>query len=54
MIEPGERTGEYRTAAGNSSQTRRDSDITIDDFAIAFANGLEEATAVDTSFGTGY
>ncbi|MGQ3413684.1 NAD(P)-dependent oxidoreductase [Natrinema sp. LN54] len=55
MIEPGERTGEYRTAAGELvADEEGDSYITMEDFAIAFADELEEANAVHTYLGTGY
>ena len=55
LIEPGERTGEYRTAEGELvTDDEGDSYISMADFAIAFADELEEANAVHTYLGTGY
>ncbi|AEH39016.1 NAD(P)-dependent oxidoreductase [Halopiger xanaduensis] len=55
LIEPGDRTGEYRTAEGELvADDEGDSYITMEDFAIAFVDELEEANAVHTYLGTGY
>ncbi|WP_135820128.1 NAD(P)-dependent oxidoreductase [Halostella litorea] len=55
LIEPGERTGEYRTAAGELvADEDGESYISMEDFAVALADELEEANAVHTYLGTGY
>ncbi|UPV75525.1 NAD(P)H-binding protein [Halorussus limi] len=55
VIEPGERTGEYRTAEGELvADEDGDSYISMEDFAIALADELEEENAVHTYLGTGY
>ncbi|GAA0681637.1 NAD(P)-dependent oxidoreductase [Natronoarchaeum mannanilyticum] len=55
MIEPGERTGEYRTAEGELvADEEGDSYISMEDFAVALVDELEEGNAVHTYLGTGY
>jgi len=55
FIEPGERTGEYRTAAGELvADDKGESYISMEDFAVAFADVLESGEAVHTYLGTGY
>ncbi|WP_324761078.1 NAD(P)-dependent oxidoreductase [Haloarcula montana] len=55
LIEPGERTGEYRTADGELvTDDEGDSYISMEDFAVALVDELEEKTAVHTYLGTGY
>jgi len=55
LIEPGERTGEYRTAEGELvADEDGDSYISTEDFAIAFVDELESGDAVHTYLGTGY
>ena len=55
VIEPGERTGEYRTAVGDLVvDDEGDSRISMEDFAVAFADELEAADAVHTQLGVGY
>jgi len=55
LIEPGERTGEYRTA-DRQLVTDEDGDsyISMEDFAIALVDELEDSNAVHTYLGTGY
>ncbi|WP_049922594.1 NAD(P)-dependent oxidoreductase [Halopiger djelfimassiliensis] len=54
-IEPGERTGEYRTAAGQLVvDDDGESQISMADFAVAFADELETDEAVHTQLGVGY
>ena len=55
VIEPGERTGEYRTADGDLVVTDDgDSRISMEDFAVAFVDELEASDAVHTQRGVGY
>jgi putative NADH-flavin reductase len=55
QIEPGERTGEYRTAEGQLVATEDgDSHISMEDFAIAFVDELENDEAINTQLGVGY
>jgi putative NADH-flavin reductase len=55
LIEPGERTGSYRTAEGELvTDEEGDSYISMEDFAIALVDELEENNAVHTYLGTGY
>ncbi|MFB6137381.1 MAG: NAD(P)-dependent oxidoreductase [Halobacteriaceae archaeon] len=55
LIEPGERTGEYRTAERELvADEDGDSFISMADFAVALADELEEGRAVHTYLGTGY
>jgi putative NADH-flavin reductase len=55
LIEPGERTGEYRTAEGELvTDEDGESYISMEDFAIAFADELENEDAVHTHLGVGY
>lgn len=55
LIEPGERTGEYRTAERELvTDEEGDSYITMEDFAVALVDELEEDNAVSTYLGTGY
>jgi len=55
LIEPGERTGEYRTATGELVATEDgDSHISMEDFAVAFADELETGDAVHTQLAVGY
>lgn len=55
LIEPGERTGEYRTAEGELVTDEDDeSYISMEDFAIALVDKLEEGNAVGKRLGVGY
>lgn len=55
LIEPGERTGEYRTAAGELvADEDGDSYISMEDFAAALVDELEDPQGVHTYLGTGY
>ncbi len=54
IIEPGERTGEYRTAAGELVEDDGESYVSMEDFAVAFTDELEDADAVHTYLGVGY
>lgn len=55
LIEPGERTGEYRTAERRLvTDEAGDSYISMEDFAIALVDELEESNAVHTYLGTGH
>ncbi|QCS44315.1 NAD(P)-dependent oxidoreductase [Natrinema versiforme] len=55
LIEPGERTGEYRTADGELvTDEDGESHISMEDFAIAFADELETDDAVHTQLAVGY
>ncbi|WP_339105118.1 NAD(P)H-binding protein [Haloterrigena salinisoli] len=55
LIEPGERTGEYRTADRELvTDDEGDSYISMEDFAVALADELEAGNAVHTYLGTGY
>jgi len=55
IIEPGERTGEYRTAEGELiADDEGDSYISMEDFAVALADLFESGEAVHTYLGTGY
>jgi len=55
LTEPGERTGEYRTAEGELvADEDGDSYISMEDFAVAFADELESGDGVHTYLGTGY
>ncbi len=55
MIEPGERTGEYRTAEGELvADEDGESYVSMEDFAVALADELAEANAVHTYLGVGY
>jgi len=55
IIEPGERTGDYRTAEGELVvDDEGDSYITCEDFAIAVADELEDPQFVHTHLGVGY
>lgn len=54
LIEPGERTGEYRTADRELvTDDEGDSYISMEDFAVALVDELEEENAVHTYLGTG-
>ncbi|OYR80904.1 epimerase [Halorubrum ezzemoulense] len=54
LIEPGERTGEYRTADRELvTDDGGDSYISMEDFAVALADELEDENAVHTYLGTG-
>lgn len=55
FIEPGERTGEYRTA-DRELVTDEDGEsyISMEDFAVALADELESGVAIHTYLGTGY
>jgi len=54
LIEPGERTGEYRTADRELvADDGGDSYISMEDFAVALVDELEEENAVHTYLGTG-
>ncbi|MFB6269987.1 MAG: NAD(P)-dependent oxidoreductase [Halobacterium sp.] len=55
LIEPGERTGEYRTADRELvADDDGDSYISMEDFAVALADELESGDHVHTYVGTGY
>ncbi|WP_226482583.1 NAD(P)-dependent oxidoreductase [Natrinema amylolyticum] len=55
LIEPGERTGEYRTADRKLvTDDEGDSYISMEDFAIALVDELEAENAVHTYLGTGH
>jgi len=55
LIEPGERTGEYRTAERELvADEDGESTISMEDFAIALADELESGRFVHTYVGTGY
>ena len=55
MIEPGKRTGEYRTAEGKLVTAENDkSHISMEDFAVAFVDELEDNNAIHTQLGFGY
>ncbi|QLD86089.1 NAD(P)H-binding protein [Natronomonas halophila] len=55
LIEPGERTGEYRTADRELvADEEGDSYISMEDFAVALVDELESENAVHTYLGTGY
>lgn len=54
LIEPSERTGEYRTADRELvTDNEGDSYISMEDFAVALVDELEEENAVHTYLGTG-
>ncbi len=55
LIEPGERTGEYRTAEGELvADEDGDSYVSMEDFAVALVDELEEGAAIHTYTGVGY
>ncbi|WP_049927847.1 NAD(P)-dependent oxidoreductase [Halopiger goleimassiliensis] len=55
MIEPGERTGEYRTAEGELVVDEDgESYVSMEDFAIAFVDELEDGEAIHSRLGVGY
>lgn len=55
MIEPGDRTGEYRTAEGELvTDDDGESRISMEDFAAAFVDELERGDAIGTRLGVGY
>ncbi|WP_148415923.1 NAD(P)-dependent oxidoreductase [Haloferax sp. KTX1] len=55
LIEPGERTGEFRTARGELvADEDGESRISMEDFAIAFADELESGDAVHEQLAVGY
>jgi len=55
LIEPGERTGEYRTAEGELvADEDGDSYISMEDFAVALADEIEDPQGVHTYLATGY
>ncbi|MXR21054.1 NAD(P)-dependent oxidoreductase [Halobacterium bonnevillei] len=55
LIEPGERTGEYRTADRELvADEDGESYISMEDFAVALADELESGDGVRTYVGTGY
>ncbi|WP_434522362.1 NAD(P)-dependent oxidoreductase [Halorubrum sp. AS12] len=55
LIEPGERTGEYRTAEGELvADEEGDSYISMEDFAVALVDELESGDGVGSYVGTGY
>ena len=55
FIEPGDRTGEYRTAEGELvADDEGESRISMEDFAVAFADVLEDGSAVHTQLAVGY
>lgn len=55
VIEPGPRTGSYRTAEGSLVVDEEgESFISMEDFAVAFADEVEQGTAIHTQLGVGY
>lgn len=55
LIEPGERTGEYRTATGELvADEDGDSYVSMEDFAVAMVDELEETNGVHTQLAVGY
>lgn len=55
QIEPGERTGEYRTADGELvADEDGESYISMEDFAVAFVDELENDDAIHTQLAVGY
>jgi len=55
IIEPGDRTGEYRTAVGELVvDDEGDSYVTAEDYAVALADELESGEHVHTHLGVGY
>ncbi|MGB9987657.1 NAD(P)-dependent oxidoreductase [Salarchaeum japonicum] len=55
MIEPGERTGEYRTSVDELvADDDGESYITMEDFAVAFVDELENEAFVHENVGVGY
>ncbi|MFC6726775.1 NAD(P)-dependent oxidoreductase, partial [Halobium palmae] len=55
LIEPGDRTGEYRTAEGELvTDEDGESYVSMEDFAVALADELEEGNAIHTYLGVGY
>ncbi|WP_226021949.1 NAD(P)-dependent oxidoreductase [Halomicrobium salinisoli] len=55
LIEPGDRTGEYRTAEGELvADEDGESYISMEDFAVAFADVLEDDEGVHEYLGVGY
>ncbi|WP_226008354.1 NAD(P)-dependent oxidoreductase [Natrinema salinisoli] len=55
QIEPGERTGEYRTAEGQLvANEDGESRISMEDFAVAFVDELENNDAIHTQLAVGY
>lgn len=55
LIEPGERTGEYRTAQGELvADEDGDSYIAMEDFAVALADELESGDGIGSYLATGY
>lgn len=55
QIEPGERTGEYRTVEGQLvANEDGESYISMEDFAIAFVDELESGDAIHTQLAVGY
>lgn len=55
QIEPGEQTGEYRTAEGQLVATEDgESRISMEDFAVAFVDELEKDEAIHIQLGVGY
>ncbi len=55
MIQPGDRTGEYRTADRELvADAEGESHISMEDFAVALVDELESERAVHTYLGTGY
>lgn len=54
-IEPGERTGEYRAAEGQLVATEDgEGHISMEDFAVAFADELENGDAIHVQLAVGY
>ena len=55
VIEPGERTGEYRTAEEQLvADEDGESHISMEDFAVAFVDELESGDAIHTQLGVEY
>ncbi|MFC7205025.1 NAD(P)-dependent oxidoreductase [Haloferax namakaokahaiae] len=55
LIEPGERTGDYRTAVGELvADDDGESYISMEDFAVAFVDELESSEGVHEKLGVGY
>lgn len=55
VIEPGTRTGQYRTAEGSLVVDEEgESYISMEDFAVAFVDEIEEGNAIHVQLGVGY
>lgn len=55
VIEPGERTGDYRTAEGYLvADDEGESYVSMEDFAVAFVDEVERGDAIHAQVGVGY